>query len=159
MELSAEGLELIKTSEGFRSQVYQDVVGIPTIGYGHRVLPGESFPNGVGEVQATAILTNDVQEAEHAVTRLVTAVLTQGQFDALVDFCFNVGEGAAGGVNPPQGTECRSIRCRRPAVARVGPCRRGGGCGVEGAPPCRVPTLDPGRGCGTIGELGTHTPL
>ena len=97
MELSAEGLELIKTSEGFRSRIYPDLVGIPTIGYGHRVLPGESFPNGVGEAQATAILTNDVQEAEHAVTRLVTAVLTQGQFDALVDFCFNVGKGALAG--------------------------------------------------------------
>ena len=92
MELSEEGLELIKTSEGFRSQVYQDVVGIPTIGYGHRVLPGESFPNGVDEAQATAILTNDVQGAEQAVTRLVTVALTQGQFDAFVDFCFNLGE-------------------------------------------------------------------
>jgi lysozyme len=91
MQLSAEGLELIKTSEGFRSLVYRDVAGIPTIGYGHRVMPGESFPNGVSEEQATAILTSDVQEAEQAVTRLVTMALTQGQFDALVDFCFNLG--------------------------------------------------------------------
>jgi lysozyme len=35
----------------------------------------------------------DVQEAEHAVTRLVTVPLTQGQFDALVDWVFNLGSG------------------------------------------------------------------
>jgi lysozyme len=97
MELSAEGLELIKRSEGFRSQVYRDVAGIPTIGYGHRVKPGESFPGGVEEAQATAILSSDVGEAEQAVTRLVKVALTQGQFDALVDFCFNLGAGRLAG--------------------------------------------------------------
>jgi lysozyme len=39
------------------------------------------------------ILTNDVRDAEQAVGRLVKVALTQGQFDALVDFCFNVGSG------------------------------------------------------------------
>ncbi len=97
MQLSAEGLELIKRSEGFRSQVYRDVVGIPTIGYGHRVRPGESFPGGVEETQATAILASDVGEAEQAVARLVKVALTQGQFDALVDFCFNLGVGRLAG--------------------------------------------------------------
>jgi len=38
-------------------------------------------------------LTNDLRETEKAVARLVKVALTQGQFDALVDFCFNVGEG------------------------------------------------------------------
>jgi lysozyme len=93
MKLSAAGLELIKRSEGFREQVYRDVAGLPTIGYGHRVKPGESFVKGVNEAQAAAMLENDVIEAERTVERLVRVTLTQGQFDALVDFCFNLGAG------------------------------------------------------------------
>jgi lysozyme len=93
MQLSAEGLDLIKRSEGFRNQVYRDVAGFPTIGYGHRITRGESFPEGIGEPQAAAILANDVRVAEQAVARLVRVTLTQGQFDALVDFCFNLGAG------------------------------------------------------------------
>lgn len=93
MQVSADGLDLIKKSEGFRGQVYRDVAGFPTIGYGHLIKPGETFPNGITEPQAAAILSSDVQEAEQAVARLVKVALTQGQFDALVDFCFNLGAG------------------------------------------------------------------
>ncbi|MGA2755341.1 MAG: lysozyme [Terracidiphilus sp.] len=93
MQLSINGLDLIKKSEGFRDRVYRDVAGFPTIGYGHLIKPAESFPDGIAEPQAAAILACDVQGAEQAVTRLVKVALTQGQFDALVDFCFNLGAG------------------------------------------------------------------
>jgi lysozyme len=93
MKLSGAGLELIKRSEGFRGRTYLDVAGIPTIGYGHRLLPKEVFPEGVTEARAAEMLALDVQQAEQAVGRLVKVPLTQGQFDALVDFCFNLGEG------------------------------------------------------------------
>jgi lysozyme len=93
MQLSATGLEFIKRAEGFRSRTYLDAASIPTIGYGHRLLHSESFPNGITGQEATEILLKDVVEAEQAVERLVKVVLTQGQFDALVDFCFNVGQG------------------------------------------------------------------
>jgi lysozyme len=93
MQLSAAGLELIKRSEGYRSRVYRDVAGFLTIGYGHRLLHAESFSNGVDELQASEILLSDVRVAEQAVERLVKVALTQGQFDALVDFCFNLGAG------------------------------------------------------------------
>ena len=93
MELSAEGLELIKRSEGFRGRTYMDVEGYPTIGYGHRLVHPETFPNGIAEEQEAAILASDVREAERAVERLVKVALTQGQFDVLVDFCFNLGQG------------------------------------------------------------------
>jgi lysozyme len=97
MQLSEEGLELIKKFEGFRDHVYRDVAGFPTIGYGHLVKPTESFPAGLTEPQAAAILATDVQQAEEAVARLVKVALTQGQFDALVDFCFNLGAGRLAG--------------------------------------------------------------
>jgi lysozyme len=93
MQISQEGLDLLKRSEGFRGSAYLDVAGIATIGYGHRILASESFPNGIAEAQADAILASDVQGAEQAVQRLVRVALTQGQFDALVDFCFNLGSG------------------------------------------------------------------
>lgn len=93
MRLSKEGLELIKRSEGFRAQVYRDVAGFPTVGYGHLIQHTESFPVAITEPQAAALLTKDVQAAELSVSRLVKVELTQGQFDALVDFCFNLGAG------------------------------------------------------------------
>jgi lysozyme len=91
MEISAQGLDLIKKSEGFRNHQYLDVAGYATIGYGHRVIPPEAFPNGITVEQGTEILANDVKQAERAVNKLAHVPLTQGQYDALVDFCFNVG--------------------------------------------------------------------
>lgn len=93
MNFSTTGLELLKRSEGLRTRSYLDVNGLPTIGYGHRLAAGESFPGGIGEEQATALLTADLRTAEQAVARLVKVPLTQGQFDALVDFVFNLGQG------------------------------------------------------------------
>ena len=69
-----------------------DVAGIPTIGYGYRLLPKEAFPEGVSETQAADMLALDVRQAEQAVGRLLRVLLSQGRFDALVDFCFNLGE-------------------------------------------------------------------
>lgn len=97
MQLSAAGLDLIKRAEGFRSQVYRDVAGFLTIGYGHRLAAAESFPGGITTEEATTILAKDVQQAERGVAGLVKVDLTQGQFDALVDFCFNLGPGRLAG--------------------------------------------------------------
>ncbi len=100
MKLSAEGLQLIKQQEGFRSRTYLDVADFPTIGYGHRLTAAEitsgKFSHGVTATDATAMLALDVGDSEQAVERLVKVALTQGQFDALVDFCFNLGAGRLG---------------------------------------------------------------
>lgn len=93
MQLSAAGLDLLKRCEGFRSSTYNDVNGFPTIGYGHRLQNGELFPEGIDEQQASVLLAADVRIAEQSVGRLVHVPLTQRQFDALVDFCFNLGAG------------------------------------------------------------------
>lgn len=93
MKFSAAGLELLKKSEGFRNRVYLDVAGLPTIGYGHRLLHPESFPDGVDESLATELLSSDLRDAEQAIERLVKVPLGQGHFDALVDFVFNLGAG------------------------------------------------------------------
>jgi lysozyme len=91
MEFSAAGMALLKRSEGFRGRVYLDTGGVPTIGWGHRLLHPDSFPDGVDERLAAHMLACDVDDAEEAVEHLVKVPLTQGQFDALVDFVFNLG--------------------------------------------------------------------
>jgi lysozyme len=96
-QLSEAGLALLKRCEGFREKTYLDVVGIATIGYGHRLLPGEHFPDGIDEARGAVMLEADVCDAEAAVSRLVKVPLTQGQFDALVDFVFNLGSGRLAG--------------------------------------------------------------
>jgi lysozyme len=93
MHLSSAGLELLKKSEGFRDHVYTDVAGFRTIGFGHRLTSSESYPTGITLPQGESILGRDIAIAEAAVSRLVKAPLTQGQFDALVDFVFNLGGG------------------------------------------------------------------
>lgn len=93
MRLSAAGLRLIQKCEGFRATPYPDPAGFLTIGYGHRLQPGESIPNGITQQQAEQYLAKDVSAAEAAVLRLVQVPLTAHQFDALVDFVFNLGAG------------------------------------------------------------------
>ncbi len=97
MNLSAAGLQLLKESEGFRDRTYLDVAGLPTIGFGHRLVHPECYPGGITPTQAEVILLWDVREAEQAVERLVKVPLSQGQFDALVDFTFNLGSGRLAG--------------------------------------------------------------
>jgi len=97
MEMSDNGLQLIKNSEGFVGHVYLDVAGKPTVGYGHLIKAGEDFSGGVTQQQATELLQNDVKWAENAVTAAVHVPLNQNQFDALVDFTFNLGAGALQG--------------------------------------------------------------
>jgi lysozyme len=93
LRTSDVGLALIKRFEGFCATVYRCPAGIPTIGYGHVVKLGESFQQ-VTEAQATELLRTDAAIAERAVQRLISVPLTQNQFDALVSFTFNLGEGA-----------------------------------------------------------------
>jgi lysozyme len=93
MHLSSAGLDLLRKSEGFRDRVYTDVAGFRTIGFGHRLTPAEAYPTGITQAEGEAILSRDLAIAESAVERLVKVPLTQGQFDALVDFVFNLGAG------------------------------------------------------------------
>lgn len=50
--------------------------------------------DGVDKDEALELLKTDVAVAERAIARLIGVPLTQGQFDALVSFTFNLGAGA-----------------------------------------------------------------
>jgi lysozyme len=94
--ISRQGLDLICRFEGFSAIIYMCPAGYPTIGYGHLITEAnkEQFLDGVDEDEALDLLRQDVAVAERAVLRLISVPLTQGQFDALVSFTFNLGSGA-----------------------------------------------------------------
>lgn len=99
MNISHEGINLIKNFEGFRPLAYYCPAGLLTIGWGHTIQPTEKL-NGilldknskVSLQQAILLLQKDITNAEHVIFRNVKAPLIQGQFDALVSFVFNLGE-------------------------------------------------------------------
>lgn len=82
---------LTQEFEGLRLEAYQDSVGVWTIGYGHT--KGVKKGDKISKEQALIYLKEDMREAEEAVTTLVKVALTQNQYDALVDFTFNLGYG------------------------------------------------------------------
>lgn len=94
--ITDDGLAIISNFEGFSPQIYICPAGYPTIGYGHVVKAHEKerFASGITEPDAQALLQIDVGIAERAVLRLISVPLTDGQFDALVSFTFNLGAGA-----------------------------------------------------------------
>ena len=107
MQMSENGLELLKQWEGFELKVYKDSAGLLTIGVGHLLTKSElssgkiaingvtvKYADGLTEQQALDLLSQDVQPAENTVNTNVKVPLTQNQFDALVSFTFNVGGGA-----------------------------------------------------------------
>lgn len=96
MNLSGEGLALIKRFEGFSAKPYLCPGGHWTIGYGHvlKSLSQTETSLSMTQSEAGSLLLQDVVTAEKAVRRLLPVPLTQGQFDALVSFTYNLGAGA-----------------------------------------------------------------
>ncbi|HBK4657554.1 TPA: lysozyme [Serratia marcescens] len=94
MQISKSGIELIKRFEGLRLKAYQDSVGVWTIGYGWtQPVDGKKVGPGMQIDQATAdrLLKCGVVQYEQGVNQLVRVRITQGQFDALVSFAYNLG--------------------------------------------------------------------
>ncbi|HED1313730.1 TPA: lysozyme [Citrobacter freundii] len=100
MITSEKGIRLIKQFEGCRLTAYPDpgTGGYPwTIGYGwtHPV-DGKPVKRGMTIDQATAdrLLKTGLVGYENDVLKVAKVKLTQGQFDALVSFAYNVGSRA-----------------------------------------------------------------
>lgn len=89
--MSSEGLARIREHEAFRSRIYDDGAGNRTIGYGHLVLPGETFEQGLTEGEAAELFEADVRRVVDPSLDLIEADLTQNQIDAVGSFIFNVG--------------------------------------------------------------------
>lgn len=93
MRTSDDAIERIKEFEGLRLDAYRCAAGVLTIGYGHTrgVRPGQT----ISRAQADTLLHGDLLPFERYVDGLALH-LTQGQFDALVSFAFNLGANALG---------------------------------------------------------------
>lgn len=94
MQISDKGSSLIKQFEGLRLTAYQDSVGVWTIGYGWtQPVDGKPIRPGmtIKEETAERLLRTGLVGYESDVSKLVKVKLTQGQFDALVSFAYNLG--------------------------------------------------------------------
>ena len=91
MKIGQAGIDLVKEFEGCQLMSYTDSVGVWTIGYGCTtdVAPGMH----ITLAQAEQRLIDDLKAAESCVNNLVRVPLTQGEFDALVAWTFNLGCG------------------------------------------------------------------
>jgi len=89
------GRQFVAAAEGLRLAAYQDPAGVWTIGYGHTA--GAHAGQRITQDQADALLQRDLAQFEAGIERLITADLTDDQFDALVSWAFNVGLGAVEG--------------------------------------------------------------
>ena len=91
MKASDRLIEKIKEFEGLRLRAYRDAVGKPTIGYGHTL--GVRMGQRVTERQAEEMLRQDLWVAGR-LPNAMGEIDTQGKYDALVSFIFNLGVGS-----------------------------------------------------------------
>ena len=88
---SDEFRAMLTNFEGVRLKAYRDSVGVLTIGYGSTgdVREGDT----ITMERAEELLAEDVSRFEVYVNEFVTVPLTQYQFDAILSFTFNLGQG------------------------------------------------------------------
>ena len=98
MNVSEQGLKLIRHHEGVRNRPYRCPAGLWTVGVGHLIGDGKSLPAEWDRVftkeEIDGILKRDLRRFELGVHKMLPNMpLRQGEFDALVSFCFNLGLG------------------------------------------------------------------
>lgn len=93
--ISNDGINLIKKFEGCRLSAYRDAVGVITIGYGWtKAIDGKPLTMGMKITQAKAesLLKEGLKSYESKVNKYDNKYhWNQNQFDALVSFCYNLG--------------------------------------------------------------------
>jgi lysozyme len=90
MKASQRLIDHIKSAEAFVPTAYQDSAGVWTIGYGHT--KGVKRGDRCTQFQAEQWLKEDLAKFEATANR-VKRIVTQGQYDAVLDFIYNCGPG------------------------------------------------------------------
>lgn len=90
---SPAGRKFIESNEGLILVVKYDAKGHFAIGYGHDLVEGETYPDGITQAQADLLLSGDLAQFEPFVNARVPAACNQNQFDALIDFIYEEGPG------------------------------------------------------------------
>jgi lysozyme len=91
---SDNAINILKKLELFRSTVYSDAGGKPTIGYGtliDTVAERQYLDKVITKEEAEQLLRADVKQFEKEIAGTITKSLTQGQYDAILLFVYNVG--------------------------------------------------------------------
>ena len=94
MNVTEQGLALIRRFEGFRTCAYRDAAGIWTIGFGHTSAAGAPHVRPgmkVSRKEGLQILARDVATFARGVEQQLAVELNASQFSALVSFAYNVG--------------------------------------------------------------------
>lgn len=91
MKTSEKGKALIKKYEGCRLKAYKCPAGVLTIGYGHT--NNVRIDDVITQAEADKLLDIDIVIKEKEVNSVLRVPVTQGQYDALVSFAFNLGIG------------------------------------------------------------------
>ena len=98
MKTSEKGVDMIIAFEGMELNAYKCPAGVWTIGVGHTAeVDGIPVKRGmlITTTKAMELLKSDLAKVEYYINRQSFAGrLTQGMYDALVSFIFNVGTGA-----------------------------------------------------------------
>lgn len=93
MKIGDKGLDLIKKFEGFSDKEYICPAGKATIGYGHVILPSDSFPSYLTRKEAEDLLKKDLEPRQTALNSFLKVNINQNQFDALMSLIYNIGTG------------------------------------------------------------------
>jgi lysozyme len=98
VNVSKAGIALIKHHEGVRNRPYKCPAGLWTVGVGHLIGDGKSLPADYNRTFTTeeidGLLKSDLRRFELGLHRMLPNMpLRQGEFDALISFCFNLGLG------------------------------------------------------------------
>tara|TARA_Y100001937_G_scaffold125171_1_gene191418 strand:+ start:963 stop:1406 length:444 start_codon:yes stop_codon:yes gene_type:complete len=89
MNISQEGLSLIKKFEGCELEAYKCAAGVWTIGYGST--KGVKEGDSINQEDADKLLMAEMKEYEGYINNMVEVNLEQNQFDSLVSWVFNLG--------------------------------------------------------------------
>jgi lysozyme len=99
MRISDRGIKLIKHFEGVRNRPYRDAIGLWTCGVGHLIGDGKQLPDSYNktftDAEIDALLLKDLARFEKGIAKLfpVSFKFTQGMYDSLCSFSFNLGLG------------------------------------------------------------------
>ena len=90
VKISANGIALLQSLEGYKTTAYKGSDNIWTIGYGHT---GPEVVKGlkISHQQAIIFLQSDISKFEKIVSNALTNPVNRNQFDALVIFAYNIG--------------------------------------------------------------------
>ena len=89
MNISKEGLALIKRFEGCKLKAYRCPANVLTIGYGHTKNVTEDMK--ITQQEANDMLDEELIEYCEYIDKMVKVSLNQNQFDALVAWIYNLG--------------------------------------------------------------------